>query len=262
MNIPKELLCKDLVFHFTTANTAIECILRNGSMRFSPMDEMNDPYEYKISSSGILCWSSITDGVNREITRRLKKTVLKDSKLACFVGSKKESENPFKHCFSKPRSWAQYGDSQRGICLGFNRDALLKNIYDGIQEISLHKGFVEYDLDSRKASTKGIISFDNNTSVEENIYRHISGNQTDMYFRKYSDFIDEEEYRIVIVDKSEAKNQYVFCPIEGALEYIVLGDRFNKVYRKLIKEFGERYSAKVYQLTYGRVPYMHDLSNT
>ncbi len=262
MDIPGRLLCDDLVFHFTAANTAIEHILHNGSMRFSPMGEMNDPYEYKIPSSAIVSWGHIEDDDNREITRILKKTVLKDSKLACFVGSKKVSENPFKHCFTKPRSWAQYGDSQRGICLGFNRDALLKNISDSIKERSLHEGFVEYDLDSRKASAKSIVSFDKNLSVEDNIYGHISGKRTDIYFRKYSDFIDEEEYRIVVLDKSKAKNQYVFCPIEGALECIVLGDRFNEVYHNLIKEFGERYSVKAYQLKYGRVPYMHDLSNT
>jgi len=259
MNIPNELLCNDLIFHFTKTSTAIENILNNGLMRFSPMDEMNDPYEYKISSPVILSDVSIDDERNREITKCFKNTILKKSKLACFVGTRKISENLYKYPFTKPRSWAQYGDSQEGICLGFRQKALLKNISDNVTEISIHDNFIEYNLDCRIASTKNTINYDANISIEENVYRQIDNNQADIYFRKYSDFLDEEEYRIVVIDKSKVQRKYISCPINGALEYIILGDKFNKEFHELVRSFGVKFSAKTFRLECRRVPYMYEL---
>ena len=71
--------------------------------------------------------------------------------------------------------------------------------------------------------------------------------------------MDEKEYRIVLINKSENNEQYLFAPIDGALMFIILGDRFNKVHQNRIMEFGERYSARAFVLKYGRLPYLSEL---
>lgn len=259
MDIPEKLLRDDLVFHFTNASTAIEHILHSGLIRFSPMDEMNDPYEYQILSSGILGDIEIGGDTAQELTFLLRNTILKKSKLACFVSSKEISENSFKYPFIKPRSWAQYGDAQRGICLGFKKEVLLKNISKNINEVTVYENFVEYSLGNSDTSAKNMIDYNDRISAQENIHTHIHKNKADVYFRKYQDFSDEDEYRVVLIDKSLSEKQYIHCPIKDALECIILGDRFNNVYYDLIRKFATTYSANAFKLSYGRVPYMFEL---
>ena len=76
MEIPAELKDKDLIFHFTRARTAIENILFDWKLRFSPMNEMNDPYEYKMSSRGIIPRGHIDDNTLNEAMILLMNTIL------------------------------------------------------------------------------------------------------------------------------------------------------------------------------------------
>ncbi len=260
MDIPSELLNQDLIFHFTKTRIAIENILFEGKLRFSPMDEMNDPYEYKITSAGMVSWGKIDRDIFNEATTLLMSTILKDSKVACFVQLSNEKCDDFELPFIKPRSWAQYGEEQYGICLAFSKSALLQNISKEISEIITYEDSVAYDLDTNTFSQKTRLDdYNQNMSVEENIYSHLAMHSKDIFFRKYSDFADENEYRIVLVDKAKDKRQYLFCPLKSSLKAIILGDRFHKVYHDLVKKLCHTHSAITYTLKFGRVPYINKL---
>jgi hypothetical protein len=49
------------------------------------MNEMNDPYEYKMSSRGIIPRGHIDDNTLNEAMILLMNTILRDSKIASFV---------------------------------------------------------------------------------------------------------------------------------------------------------------------------------
>lgn len=261
MEIPSELLDQDLIFHFTKARTAIENILFDGKLRFSSMSEMNDPYEYKIASPlVVICDKRIGEDIFNEATTLLMRTILKDSKVACFVKPSNEECDNFELPFIKPRSWAQYGEEQYGICLALSKSALLENITEEISEITTYKGSVTYDLDTYSSSKKASLNnYNQNMSVEENIYSHLATHYKDIFLKKYNDFADENEYRIILVDRSKNRRQYLFCPLKGPLKAIILGDRFHKVYNDLAKELCHTHSAIIYTLDFDSSQFIYKL---
>ncbi len=223
------------------------------------MGELNDPYEYKMFSKGMLQRGRIDENVFIEAMELLDRTILKDSKIACFVKSSIEECDAFNLPFTKPRSWAQYGEEQYGVCFVFDKPALLKEIDIKIDGITVYPGPVSYDLCSDSVSQKNCLNYNNSMTTEENISSHIKMHSKDIFFRKYNDFSGENEYRIILVDRLRGRRQYLFCPLEGVLKAVILGERFHEVYRGLIRERCHSYSAKTYTLSYGRVPYISEL---
>ena len=66
------------------------------------------------------------------------------------------------------------------------------------------------------------------------------------YFRRHSDFKDENEYRLVVVDILGHDSDYLYFPVSGALEFIILGDRFHDIYHNLIRDLANKYEAEAY----------------
>ena len=258
MTMPEELNEHGLVFHFTKAKAVIESILFYGNIRFAPLNRMNDPHEYKLVSRGVQSLGNIDEIVASQALSTLRKAILFDSKMLCFVEHKKNSCDAFDLPFTKPRSWAQYGEEQHGVCLAFRKNKLLANIRSNIDNVSIFEGPVAYDLDTKSQSKKNFIKeYDNKLTVEENVKRHIEAQKKDIYFRKYRDFKDENEYRIVLLDREQKSPEYIICPIKGALHSVILGDRFHKGYIELVKELVAKLGANTFILTYGSVPYIN-----
>lgn len=261
MDIPEILRNEELIFHFTKTNIAIENILYERSLRFSPLHLMNDPYEYQIVTGGVY-----GRGIDPEIitpaTQKLRKSILVDSKLGCFVKNKNKDCDVFELPYIKPRSWAQYGQGQRGVCLGFNKKKLLNVIKKCVPAgVIIYESAVFYDLDSKYKSKKATVNYNNDLSVEDNIARHINTNRDDIFFRKYKDFRDEDEYRIAVYDKRRELNNYFRFGICEALEAVILGDLFPDVYFDLVKELSDNLSAKVFSLKFATVPSLKEIKN-
>jgi len=254
MEIPDDLKDQELIFHFTKSKIAIENILFDGRIRFSPLKHMNDPYEYKIISSAVQPRGGICENVAHQVSEILKEVIRVDSKLLCFVGHKNCECDAFELPFIKPRSWAQYGEEQYGVCLVFRKNSLLETIKMNIKDVSIFEDTVVYDLDTKSRSKKNFITYKPKQSVEENVRQHLEQHKQDIYFRKYRDFRDENEYRIVLVDNTHKRPGYIYCPIKGALHSVILGDRFHDVYIGVIKELANKLDAKTFALRYGREP--------
>jgi hypothetical protein len=118
---------------------------------------------------------------------------------------------------------------------------------------------VTYDLDSNSFSRKAVFEYDSNKTSEENICAHLNKHSKDIYFRKYRDFLDENEYRIILVDRSKIRNQYLFCPLENSLKAVILGDRCHEIYHDIVKKLCNNHSSIAYVLKYSKIPYIKEL---
>lgn len=262
MIIPKELLDHDLIFHFTKGKSAIENILYSGKLRFSPLEEMNDPYEYKMISTGVMTRRCIDEETVNKVSAMLRRVILRDSKVACFVQKiSQERCDPFELPFIKPRSWAQYGEAQYGACFVFSKSKLLQEAKKEIPFITVYGESVNYDLDTLSSSRKSHIMFNQDLSIDENMHSHLENHRKDVFFRKYKDFADENEYRVVLVDTSEQKRKYLYFSIRKALQAVIFGERFQEVYKSVARELTLQQGAKPYILTYGKTPYVSELMN-
>lgn len=252
MNIPEKLLDNDLLFHFTKPYVALENILHEKKVRFSSLVNMNDPYEYKIISTGVSAWGGISQETASEANSMLKNSILYKSKILSLVRDKENNiENNFRLVFAKPRLWAQYAEAQYGVCLIFSLNAFLEKIKRLYPELSVYHDYVEYDLSSGNERSKTYLrNYDTSKSIEENIQNHIKINQKYIYFCKYRDFQDENEYRIVLVDWKDNKNNDIYIDMQGIIRGVILGERFHIVYEDIIKSLVSNLNADLYRIFY------------
>lgn len=253
MNIPEELLDNDLLFHFTKSYVAMESILYEKRIRFSSLINMNDPYEYKIVSLGISTWGGIPYETASEAIYRLRETILYKSKILSIVRSKESNIVDNYHLvFAKPRLWAQYAEAQYGVCLVFSLSAFLDKLKKTYPQLTVYDDYVEYDLSKGQESSKTYLrEYDTSLSIDENIKTHIEINKKDIFFRKYEDFKDESEYRLVLMDWKDVNNSDIYIDIEGLIIGVIIGERFRDVYEEAIKYLAmDKLKTNLYRISY------------
>ncbi len=251
MNIPKELLDSDLVFHFTKPYIAMENILHENNIRLSSLINMNDPYEYKIVSSGLSLLGSISQETASESLSMLRNTILYKSKILSLVRSKEKNiADAYQLVFTKPRLWAQYAEAQYGVCLIFSLNAFLEELKQSYPELTVYHNYVEYNLSSNKRNSKTHLKCSTSRTLDENIRTHVNANQKDIYFRKYEDFEDESEYRIVLIDWNDSRNNDIYINIQKIIRGVILGERFHKVYEELIRNLATNLNVNLYRILY------------
>ncbi len=81
--IPKHLLSDDIIFHYTTANTAIQHILFENRLRLSPRSNSADPIEHLNFRGATLFW-----GEHDEILSKLGGEILDSGKKKWVIASK------------------------------------------------------------------------------------------------------------------------------------------------------------------------------
>lgn len=249
MSIPKNLLNTDLLFHYTKPYVAIENILYENKIRFSSFINMNDPYEYKLPSLGVMSKGGIAEATASELMGILRNTILYKAKILSLVRNK-EASSAADSVFTKPRLWAQYAEAQHGVCLVFSLKALLEQIKDAYSDITIYNDFVEYDLMKGRKSSKNHLRYDKSKNNHENIKHHIDTHKKDIFFRKYEDFRDENEYRIVLINWLDKSNNDIFIDLQGALRAVILGERFHRTYEALMKNLVKDLECDMYKIMY------------
>lgn len=256
MNIPKELLDNDLLFHYSKPYVAMEKMLNEKKIRFSSLINMNDPYEYKLPSLGVMSRGGIAQATASELTGMLRNTILYKAKILSLVKNKEDSADHFQLVFAKPRLWAQYAEAQRGVCLVFSMTTFLEKIRNVYPDITIYNDFVEYDLQQGRKSSKNHLQYEKSQSTDENIRHHIHAKQKDIFFRKYKDFRDENEYRIVLINWADKSNSDIFIDLQGILRGVIIGERFHCIYETLIKNLAENLNANLYKIMYASSVYI------
>ena len=238
----------DAVFHFTTIKKALESICYTGTLRINKLYNTNDPQEYKhwtIGSTTDYSANSIRKVKELEILiNRLKENTY----ISCFTGN---DTKKFKYGYQRARMWSQYGEEHKGICLVFSKSDIeffVKKKYSDIDVVECDN--VRY-RNSQLINGNAFIINKKNFCIKNNekvALNHIRNNIKSIYFSKCKDYENENEYRIVLIDK-DSKDPYKEIPILGLLRGILFGDRTPSIYEEMGPYLYKNYKVDVLSCT-------------
>jgi len=250
MTFDEKLSDENVIFHYTTSAIAFEKILPFGKMRYSSLENTNDPLEYKRLYLNANIWS---DGSNeqRELIHNTKshiESVRKAGcKMACFSSNNNEEIDNTDFNFSsirylgcaKSRMWSQYGDSHKGIVLVFDKNKLLKELaLRNYQCLEIYSDDIQYTGFDFKSFP--VMNGERIKKVGKDIFTRefLKEYHKLLFFTKDSDYKDEKEYRIVVFTEPEVET---FMSISTSLIGIVIGDRFPDGLMPNLKYYAEKY---------------------
>jgi hypothetical protein len=201
----------ELVYHYTSANTAQRHILRNGTLRLSTYEGTNDPKESKTSQFNLSTNENRNLGKYKfqKISQQFSAVLKANAKLACFATDTdpltgNHMQDILNRGFCKPRMWAQYADKHRGVCLAFRKSTLLaaitaqapgatvlsgKVMYRNqplVRPLTAHEFMIDVDL----YDTRGALAY---------ARAHLERHYRSLFFEKLQDWRDESEWRIVVL---------------------------------------------------------------
>lgn len=233
----------EFLFHYTKLSTFLEHILPTQKLRFSKLKGSRDPYEYIPRGYYVLSTPDEEIKANHPKIYEKFQESLRCSENSLFLSFCLPSILPSKSVFlediiysgyDKPRMWDQYGDGNQGICLGFNKEKLL-NSFSELQDCN--KENTDYSFLHSGVTYKSFKnSFFPNTFVSEiSDLLHMNQNEWDsffkeadeLFFRKDSDYQDENEYRL-LVRTSTVNAPDLYLDIHESLSHIIFGDKVNE----------------------------------
>jgi hypothetical protein len=221
------------VYHYTKASTALDHILKNGTLQFGAYTNSNDPKETKPWEFYILSLENRDVGKYEPstISPRFSNELKATAKVACFSTDKAplsgdHMKDIYRRGFAKARMWAQYADKHTGVCLVFDRAKLLKAVERHFGQYALHHGYVTYhdaplvrDINPHEF----MINLDLYASLGPQEYArlHIERHHRALFFEKLADWRDEAEWRILLLtDTLES----IYLPFDDSLVGVMHGD--------------------------------------
>jgi hypothetical protein len=252
------------VYHYTTISKAFEYILDTDQLRFSPLKNLNDPGEKHKYPSSIM-YSFWGEKDNKKYTlddvkKDFNYFITNYSKVLCMTIDKKNHENSsenekiYERGFSKSRMWEQYAGNHTGVCLIFNKTFLNKTITDYFKNHPTLSGEVEYKNKPTEAMKKFSLNIDlNKINSSKKFFRYLKTHYIDVenysnnyYFRKFTDWKNENEYRWIIIN--EDNNDYDYVNFNDSLAGIVVGNDFPSNYMCLLEKAIAKYNIEVYKI--------------
>src|SRR5574341_305776 len=226
---------ESLVFHYTSAATALERILATGKLRLGPVGGTNDPGDATpfphVPGDDLRGTVEAANGFH---------SAAGDHKLACFTRDLVGPETGVTAStrgWAKDRMWGQYADQHRGVCIAFDRGQLERTATTlaAPPEKTVHVGVVTYtDTPQKPAWSKGDgMTRDRFIEWEKQVLPiH--------HFTKRMDWAAESEYRILLLDYSGERRPHEMLPVEDAIKFIVVGWKFSRVYEPCIAAVCDR----------------------
>ena len=225
-----------MVCHYTSKDNAIS-ILEKKQIFLSPLASCDDPRESKqwgfgFIGAGTICLENYSD-----VPNIFSSYIRNNSRVLCFCGWNDEkldfSENMVPHYreayyragFARSRMWSQYGKRHTGICLVFDKTRLEEDFESSFETKKKFSGSVEYQyylesfVKARKIECRNIL----NHSIDEALGMQIDANFHEYFFLKSMDYLDEHEYRLVVIVED---GDTISLPIESSLKAIIVGVDF------------------------------------
>lgn len=235
----------DLLFHYTSVQTALEKILEEGTLRFSPITLTDDPLEFNgYDHHSAIGSIELVDKIAKQ--RPKFQEELKKSKIACFCQTE-DISNKLKWGCSRSRMWSQHASGHTGVCLAFSQEKLEASIKSSLSErTSLFSEPVDYTDSPRHLQADMRILRD---ECPDPVAR-VEQVAPFYYFSKRNDYRDENEYRLVLYDPSYTlvSSEYVDCI--DALDTIILGCRTPDCYTGLFLDITTRLSINLRKINW------------
>ena len=252
------------LYHYTSVEKAIK-ILYSDSLLFSLISGTNDTSEAKMKIT-FDQKSMMEPQEYEEVVKKISEYFKQNTQivqLLCFSVDAKIKETDKKRYlsainekdkyydvsgrgFALPRMWAQYASNNEGVCFVFDKDKLLNKIN---HKVAFTKyGLVRY----KKIFDTYFISESKMELLNDRISMVANGSLTllDMlqkdkdfltynFFSKLDDWSNEHEYRILsLIDKGKQERMPIMG-VKSFLEGIVIGEKMDKAYEKVIRMFAE-----------------------
>lgn len=221
-----------LLFHYTSAATAVESILATGQLRLGMFEFTNDPRES--AEWGIS--ASLPEGVdlpNDEFFALVKAAdhaLRRSVKLACFTEDsppRSDLDEISGRGFGHSSMWAHYAGGHTGVCLGFDRTALLTAMKEqlGDRQDAYFDGPVEYVADPTPPLEVTSFRVDqvDEYGLDALAIARVQKYWRELFFRKDPDWAVEREYRCVVLTPDPAP---LFVDVSGCVKAVILGNSF------------------------------------
>jgi hypothetical protein len=237
------------IYHYTSARTALDYILKKRSLRFGSYINTNDPKETKTWQFDIGTNEKRDLGKYNmtELSEWLSKELKQKAKLACFSTDTKPLTGDhiadiFKRGYCKPRMWAQYAKKHTGVCLVFDRQKLSELIDAQLGALHLIlSGPVKYrdrGIVRNLNEQQYMINIDVLESVGPEAYvrSHLLTNQQVLFFEKMNDWKDESEFRWVVFTETKAA---LYLDYKDSLVGIMFGENTEELIIQHIMDLTE-----------------------
>ena len=237
------------LFHYTTYSAALG-ILLSQQMRLGPLVNKNDPLEFENHRGDGRVFHG--NPSNEELAKMLsdyinavdeKERSVRFASFAMdmpFYNPPKDSQencyNNLSKGWARSRMWAQYADNHKGVCLVFDKESLVKSF--------------ENDFNSYETYCKEV-TYTNNLyplqeSLEQNCTSLLTSEKIDFLFQKCQDFRDEQEFRLLLINKSlKTPDELVSFSISDSLCGVIPGVHFPIENEKSLKKAIECCNSKI-----------------
>lgn len=248
------------VYHYTGATTLIEHILPKRRLRFSSFAELNDPREYKKFDLDPFAADTLGDDC-REITAKMEVALKADWKIACFVGDPivavidgggrdfgaNQLDSIHERGHSRPRMWAQYADSHKGVCLVFRKQPLDLAVRSYAQRTNLRSfsGSVAYRNVPVVGHWPGPFAFSMDDirqyGLARTAERHVDRYLQELYLTKNRDWEAEHEFRWLL----RGAGDEALVDFEDSLVGIAIGELFPNELKSALGNYAMNYNIEI-----------------
>lgn len=226
------------VYHYTRAGVARDFILKNGTIQLGRLASTNDPREAKDWEFDLWTDGACDLGKYRmaELSSWFSRALKQCVRLACFSMDREPfTGDPvgdiLHRGFAKPRMWAQYSENHTGVCLVFDRVALVEALrqslgsnialvgpvtyrdHYGVRDLVWH----EYAINVDRLEALGMASY---------VGHHIERFHDALFFEKLADWRDETEWRILALS---GQDEPLYIPYGDSLVGIMHGASIDRL---------------------------------
>jgi Protein of unknown function (DUF2971) len=239
----------DYLFHYTTLATAVEHILPTRKFRMSPFSQMRDPRESHQWAASGATYDPAPMGEN-ELFFGFSERLMEEKATFKVMSLTRDIERPppngiFGRGFARPRLWEQYGGNHAGVCLCFDRSALLAELEPQLSRL----GAMRHDEVVYEDDQIHVLHFDMREVVDRGIDpvldQLLDRNTDELFFKKLRDWETEFEYRFIV---RTSDHEPVLVNIANALRGVVLGPLVSTQYLPAVRALCDPADVKIARL--------------
>jgi hypothetical protein len=224
-----------LLYHYTSAEVALDNVLPARTLRLNAYSVMRDPLENK--ELPLMLRYSTPGSPDRLPLRRAQEFVsgLRNqmrilSLTMDAAGYDDVRLRAFARGYARPRLWEHYAAKHEGVCLAFSANCLTTDFYERLKSYGVVTcNPVRYSDGGFVVSEGRLIDADGLTedTAADVLTAHLMEHHEDFWFSKLSDWETEYEYRFVVFGPDLPIGEPLDVSFENCLRAIVLGEKFD-----------------------------------
>ena len=140
--------------------------------------------------------------------------------------------------------WSQYGENHNGLCFVLSKSEIEKEIKRDFRKESFltYSGSINYSYKFDEIYQNSMFHYNpiNSNDPEEIAFKYIDKEYKRLFFRKYRDYRDENEYRFIIINK-DSKLTNISIKLASIIRGIIIGDHQSTNYVRAYDHYKNKY---------------------